>query len=313
MFKAEPRELLAMLRQLEQASREHGRWHDALVRTLVCRLAPEPTDLAPDGHGRCRFGHWLEERAPAALREQIAYPTIEREHVRLHQVAMRLLQLCAGGAAISTRDYDELAASGHRLRAALDALRHEIQGALRSTDALTGAYGRVEMLPELQEWCELARRGLQHCCLAFMDVDRFKAINDTHGHAIGDEVLSAAVRYLVEHLRPYDKVFRYGGDEFLVSLPGVDLAAGERVLDRIRRGLEGLPLATAADGSPVQATVSFGLAMLDPDAGVAESIDRADKALLVAKAAGRNRIVCWDPAVTTATLPGRAPTGAGRT
>lgn len=313
MFKAEPRDLLTLLRQLEQASRDHARWHEVLVRTLVCRLTPDPADLEPDGHGRCRFGQWLSGRAPPALREQIAFPIIEREHARLHEVARRLLQLSAAGNAVSARDYDEFAARGHRLRAALDTLRHEIQGALRSTDALTGAYGRVEMLPELQEWCELARRGLQHCCLAFMDVDRFKSINDTHGHAIGDEVLSAAVRYLSEHLRPYDKVFRYGGDEFLVSLPGVDLAAGERVLERIRRGLDGRPLATAADGDAVQATVSFGLAMLDPDAGVAESIDRADKALLVAKTAGRNRIVCWDPAVTTGTLPRNAPTGAAGT
>jgi diguanylate cyclase (GGDEF)-like protein len=158
------------------------------------------------------------------------------------------------------------------------------------------------MLPTLREWRELARRNVQHCCIAFMDLDHLKEINDRHGHVVGDQVLAGLVRHVTEHLRPYDKVFRYGGDEFLISLPGADLEIGKKVIGHIREQIAAAPHIASPAGHPIATTASFGLALLEPDISVEESIDRADKALLVAKAAGRNRVCSWDPAVTTGTL-----------
>jgi diguanylate cyclase (GGDEF)-like protein len=183
----------------------------------------------------------------------------------------------------------------------LDSLRHEIEGALRDRDALTGAYGRVEMLPELRAWHELARRDAQPCCVVFMDVDHLKEINDSYGHPMGDRVLAGVVQYLIERLRPCDKVFRYGGDEFLVSLPEADLAAGQAIIRNIKDGLARTGVLTGPDGAAIQATASFGLALLEPDITVEECIDRADQALLLAKAAGRNHAISWDSSVTTGT------------
>ena len=125
-----------------------------------------------------------------------------------------------GNGPLARESFDELVGTGARLRLALDTLRHEIQGSLRDSDALTGAYGRAQLLPELRERRELARRHVQHCCIAFMDLDHLKTINDTHGHAVGDLILTGAIEYVMQHLRPYDKIFRYGGDEFLLLLPG---------------------------------------------------------------------------------------------
>ena len=130
---------------------------------------------------------------------------------------------------------------GERLHLELDSLRHAIAGSLRDRDALTGAYGRVEMLPTLREWRELARRNVQQCCIAFMDLDHLKEINDRHGHVVGDQVLAGVVRHVTEHLRPYDKVFRYGGDEFLISLPGADLEIGKKVIGHIREQIAAAP------------------------------------------------------------------------
>jgi len=301
---------LAMLRktleQLEQAAHDHTHWHENLIRAIVCHLPCDPNDLEENAHRQCRFGQWYYEQAPAALWEEPAFAAIEAEHKRLHQVAAQLLREAAAGVPIAREDYDDLVAGGERLHLELDSLRHEVAGALRNRDALTGAYGRAEILPALREWRELARRDVQHCCVAFMDLDHLKAINDTYGHATGDQVLAGVVRYAMQHLRPYDKVFRYGGDEFLISLPGADLVAGQVVIEHIRDGLASTPIVASPVGNPVRATASFGLALLEPDVSVEESIDRADRALLVAKTAGRNRAVSWDPAVTTATMLQRA-------
>jgi diguanylate cyclase (GGDEF)-like protein len=189
-----------------------------------------------------------------------------------------------------------------RLRLELDSLRHEVQDILRSCDALTGAYGRRLLLPELREWHELAKRDVQDCCIAFMDLDHLKEINDTHGHTVGDQVIAGAVRYVTGHLRPYDKVFRYGGDEFLISLPGIDMPNARHLVERIQAGFGRVPFVVSADGRAIHATASFGLALLDPDISIEESIDRADKALLMAKTAGRDRAIAWDPGITTGTI-----------
>ncbi len=303
MFKVEPKVLRRLRKQLQQATEDHARWHESLIRIIVCRLRCDSVDLGDDAHRHCKFGRWCLEEAPTELREQPTFAAIIDEHERVHIAAARLLRKAADNRPISTEDYDELADRAAQLRLELDTMRHEIQGALRSTDALTGAYGRVEMLPELREWHELAKRDVQRCCLAFMDIDHLKEINDQHGHAIGDEVLAESVRFVMEDLRPYDKVFRYGGDEFLISLPGVELEVGRKIMQRVREGLSGTQLAVGVDGAPIHTTASFGLAMLEPDVRVEESIDRADKALLLAKAAGRNRVMTWDPTVTTGTLP----------
>jgi diguanylate cyclase len=302
MLRMDPTALRRSLEQLDQAAHDHARWHDNLIRSIVCRLPCDPNDLDERAHRQCRFGRWYYEQAPVELWEQPAFAAIEAEHKRLHQVAARMLREAITGVPVSRAGYDDLVAGRERLQLELDSLRHAIAGSLRERDALTGAHGRVEMLPTLREWRELARRNVQQCCIAFMDLDHLKEINDRHGHVVGDQVLAGVVRQVTEHLRPYDKVFRYGGDEFLISLPGADLVVGQKVIGHIRGQIAGAPVIASPAGYPIAMTASFGLALLEPDISVEDSIDRADKALLVAKAAGRNRVCSWDPAVTTGTL-----------
>ena len=301
MLNMDPITLRTALAQLEQATHDYVEWHSNLLREIVCGLPLDMSDLADGAHFHCPFGRWYYERAPAELWSQPAFAAIGAEHERLHGIAAQLLREVAADEPIVRGEFEELLAGCTRLRLELDSLRREIECALRNRDALTGAYGRVEMLSELRQWHELAKRHVQPCCIVFMDLDHFKDINDQHGHQVGDEVLAAAVRYLTRHLRPYDKVFRYGGDEFLVALPGTDLAIGQAVIKRVRDSLEGRPVVVGPGGAALQVTASFGLALLDPEVSVEECIERADQALMLAKAAGRNRAISWDPAVTTGT------------
>lgn len=295
------RQLRGVLEQVEQAGHDHTQWRDELARAIVCRLPPDPRDLGRDAHRHCAFGAWYYSHPPAALRDHPSFIAMEAEHRRLHEIAGRILRSTLGGAAVECGDFDGFMSCSERLRLELDSLRHEIKGLLANRDALTGAHRRLDLLPELRESLELVKRDVQACCIAFMDLDRFKPINDTYGHRIGDQVLANAVAYVMGHLRPFDKLYRYGGDEFLIAMPGADLAAGRTIVERMREGLGTTVL--ARDGAAqICMTASFGIAQLDPCLSVEESIDNADKALLAAKAAGRNRVCAWDPGATTATI-----------
>lgn len=287
------------LEQLEEAAYDHADWHGNLLRAIVCGAPGDPNDLATSPHRLCRFGRWYYERAPDALKDHPAYAAIGTEHERLHRVAARMLRAAAEGAPIVRADFEALVAGGARLREQMDLLRHEVRGALQSRDALTGAYARAEMLPRLRESGQRAKQGASPCCLALMGIDHLKQINAALGQQVGDRVLVVAARFLARNLRPGDTVFRYGGDEFLVALPGADLASAMNVIERIRDGLARKLLVVEPGGTTRHVTASFGLAALDPEAGVVDSIDRADQALMIAKTAGRNRVIRWDPSVTT--------------
>ncbi|MEA3193551.1 MAG: diguanylate cyclase [Betaproteobacteria bacterium] len=157
--------------------------------------------------------------------------------------------------------------------------------ALSSTDGQT-------RLPNHTAWLESVEREFARCrregapaSVLMIDLDHFKAINDTHGHPAGDEVLRGVAEVLREALRAHDVPGRYGGEEFGVLLPGSDAAAAEAIAERIRRRIE-----WASFAGEVKVTASIGCATLDPaDSHPATWVARADRALYAAKAAGRNR------------------------
>jgi diguanylate cyclase (GGDEF)-like protein len=307
MFRMDPARLQRTIDELREAARDHEAWYADLMRSIVCRVPPRPEDLYANGHRLCLFGKWFYGPSQRTLREQPSYAAIESSHTHLHVLAARVLRGAASNSPVPTGDYDALVAGSARLRLEIDSLRHEMEAALRSRDVLTGAYGRVEILPALREAAEFGRRGLHQSCVAFMDLDRFKEINDLHGHRVGDDVLAGAVRFVSGQLRTYDRVFRYGGDEFLLLLPGAHVQVAYRLIERLRSGLAHSDLAQTETGESLRLSASFGVTPLEPDVSPEETIDRADKALLLAKAAGRNRVILWDPSVTTARLTEALP------
>jgi diguanylate cyclase len=289
-------EMRAALKELEQATYNHNQWAEALFATLICRLPPDQRDVNDDAHHMCRFGQWYYKEGSVLLDKYPGFAEIEIEHKRMHQYAASLLRSSEGGVQISIHDYERFVAAMKRMQLETGTVRRELEDALYNLDPLTGAPSRIGMLIKLREQQELVKRNVHTCGVVMLDLDNFKTVNDNYGHLVGDRVLICFAHYIMAHLRPYDKVFRYGGEEFLICLPDTDLQTGHRLVDRLREELGSLP--HEAENSPsFQVTVSCGLTLLDPDVSVEQSIDRADKALYAAKAKGRNRVVNWDPSM----------------
>ena len=161
---------------------------------------------------------------------------------------------------------------------------------LARTDALTGLYNRRHVQDVATK--ELARmeRRWRPLCVVLLDADAFKGINDTHGHAVGDEVLVAIARRMQEVLRDGDIAARGGGEEFCAILPDTDEAGGLAAVERLLRTLRAAPVQTSAGA--VTITASAGLTAARPgERSVDLLLARADSALYTAKRAGRDRAV----------------------
>ena len=153
-------------------------------------------------------------------------------------------------------------------------------------DALTGAHNRTAMNETLEREVELANRHKSALSVLILDIDHFKHINDNYGHNVGDDVLKECVELCNQTIRGSDMLFRFGGEEFVIMLPGVNANGAELAAERIRATIEKHVFASQNITVPV--TASFGSASLVQHETVAQLLKRADKALYVAKGSGRN-------------------------
>jgi diguanylate cyclase (GGDEF)-like protein len=176
-----------------------------------------------------------------------------------------------------------------RLIRARESLREQ---ALR--DPLTGLWNRRAILDTLQKEVDRWRRSAIPLAILIIDVDHFKRVNDTYGHLVGDRVLQEVVDRIGSSIRSYDALGRFGGEEFLVVLPGTDARLASEIGDRLRNTVAAA--AVPSTSGNVAITVSLGcVALGEPDTGTApltaeDLLHCADAALYRAKAAGRNRI-----------------------
>lgn len=167
---------------------------------------------------------------------------------------------------------------------------------LSTIDRLTGVYTRKYFEIEANKIINESKYEQKSFALLMVDLDNFKQVNDTHGHRIGDEVLSKVADYIKNNVRKTDIVARYGGEEFIIILKNVEEDQAMKIGEKLRKGIEKLYIPAIENNI----TISIGLSMFPKHSHIKEElIIKADQALYIAKDKGKNRIEVWDPNLTS--------------
>ena len=235
------------------------------------------------------FALWRSEAAKT-LQDQPALARLTDVYDQLHRAARLVLLKTPEGTPLALGDYNSIALKYQELIIGLRRIERAVATAESGLDTLTGLRSRVGMRDELTRELNRFQRSGKPFCLALMDIDHFKKINDTYGHESGDRVLSAVANHLSRCLRSFDDAWRWGGEEFLLCLKEADIVTGGLALERVRTGLEKLSI-KLGNGIEVTVTASFGIVPADTNKTIDVLMEQTDKALYRAKHEGRNRIV----------------------
>lgn len=168
-----------------------------------------------------------------------------------------------------------------------NALRYHQAVTAAIKDPLTGVYNRANLEESLQREASLSRRYNRPLAMIVLDIDHFKSINDTLGHASGDCAIRAVAEQTNSVIRSTDILFRYGGEEFVVLLNNTDQSGATLLAERIRKSIEELHC-VCQSGKPIRMTISLGVAELNQEDDCKSFFNRADQALYLAKKSGRN-------------------------
>jgi diguanylate cyclase (GGDEF)-like protein len=275
--------------RLDDAAQAHMGWTHRVLRCAVLGISPGDDVLAEDAHCRCRFGAWFgqcRDRFDAIDAELTRH--LDLQHRRLHDAVRSICSHLLAHEAGDPVALDDFEQSQTAMVADLARLKTEFLSRSARIDALTGLPLRYGVEEEYLRCRAQALRHGEHLVVLMMDVDHFKRVNDVHGHAVGDLALQHVADVLRGHCRGAEPLFRFGGEEFLALLQVADRDAAEQVVQRLLQALRDSPL-QLTEGPVLGLRLSAGLAAAHANESMADVVDRADKALYAAKAAGRDR------------------------
>lgn len=271
----------------------------------VALITPSPSHFAIHAHRSCAAASEMEARtvlmAPESAKlvcilDDDADPALASDRTSVHDITLggvRVGQLAFGIPPGASNDVDTIAPLVARELGAVLRLVILIEESQRlaTTDGLTGLFNRRAFIEQMTNECARADRTEGTAALLVLDLDHFKSINDTFGHASGDAVLAGVAKALRGQLRAYDIVARWGGEEFVIALPSVTETIGAEVAERLRAAISNLRIMNST-GTPMPLSVSIGCAQLRRSETLDSLVDRADRAMYAAKVGGRNRVVC---------------------
>lgn len=285
------REILEMI---DTALEEQADWLRQWHRAMVCGVPPAREVISRPGSEIGRFGSWFDINSKRGLLDQPVFKQLWSTYVDMHRHGRSLAVKAVDGERLAARDYDAFMDEAHEFAETARRIRDAFQRAIFDLDPLTGVHNRRSMMTELSRERERSIRTGNAMCVGLCDIDHFKAVNDRHGHLVGDAVLLAVVGRLIANLRPYDSIYRFGGEEFLLAFTETDAEQAVGIADRLRQIVSRMTV-RVSEGMELSVTVSFGLCLVDPAAPLEATIRHADEALYQAKREGRDRVVLWRP------------------
>jgi len=290
-----PEAILQALKGLEEAMASHAEWLKDWHVSLLSRL-----DHAAKGQEMTRtsdFTAWYDGPHHRVLSDN---PVFDRVGDRLRHMineSEAVADTARTTGTVPTEDYGAFMETVLAFNNDVRRLENDTWNRLANIDPLTGIGNRQAMFANLNVEHDRHSRSEQPCCVAMFDLDFFKAINDTHGHVAGDTVLRSVASLLAASIRPYDRVYRYGGEEFLMCLPNTDPRAAWAIVERLRLKVSNWSVPIKG-GIQLQVSVSVGVAPMTAVDSVETALDRADAALYTAKRNGRNCVHIWSAQTT---------------
>ena len=278
--------------RLNDAIIGHSKWLTEWTTRVICGIPIEDQYTSEKSHKDCYFGRWLYGEHTGFLQQRPEFAAIKELHRMVHNRMRAIAKKANSGEPITRTEYEHFIGSEISLSESLVNLRDELYELLLSFDYLTGALNRQAFFHILErEYARVTRFG-EPSCVVLLDIDNFKNINDKFGHAAGDEVLISIAGFIIENMRPYDSVCRYGGEEFLICMPKTTIEISHSVIDRIREELSQKNICVS-DGNCIKVSASFGIASMSAEEELKGTIEHADNALYQAKASGRNKVGVW--------------------
>lgn len=290
----EPQLFENLLAGIDRGLQAHMVWSQRLLRCALLHESPGDDMLGPDAHRRCVFGKWLlTEQDTLASFDAAAAAAVDQTHKAMHEAVRSLCRESLKGKPAYAKDLQAFEEGQTAMLKNLSTLRQRVAESVLKHDELTGLPLRNGLAYAFQiRRNDAARNGLE-LHVAMVDVDHFKAVNDTKGHQVGDLALQHLARLMTGCLRENDIVVRYGGEEFLFLLLG---PGAERVVRRLLVEVRNNPMPLPGDQPPLKMTVTAGLTQVQPHDTLDAAVARADRALLDGKASGRDRYVIAPPA-----------------
>jgi len=277
----------AIERAISQQTDWFKKWHDLVV------VHHDGTSFNVNTVADIPLGRWYLSDASQAFRNNPGFTALGDRLEELVEEVQVFLTERPDGEPHPVDDYAQFMNTLLDLNSLVQQLQNDAWRGLTKMDPLTGVRNRHDMMVELDIERERSRRTQHACSIAMVDLDHFKHVNDQYGHVVGDMVLRHISGMIGDQLRPYDMVYRYGGEEFLLCLPNTDLDTAVMVLERLRIKIEQTEMPYGPDGEVLHITSSFGVSEIDTVEHIVKTIERADLALYDVKENGRNVVKAW--------------------
>lgn len=275
MISVTSEELQSILATIEEALSMHDKWREGLLRSLICKLPLAASNIAEDAHQRCAFGCWFYGKGNTHLREMAVFKTIGQLHQAMHDNAREVCLKIKATGMVAEEDYDQFLGGVSRFRGELVGLQNKVTFTLQNIDSLTGAYNKAKLLPDLKAAQKQLKESGKPYSLLLMDLD-LKEINKTHGRDTGDKLLRTTISSVMDALGPGDKIYRYGGAEFVVCLPGKNTSDAELAKEALLKKVDEA-LVNATGEAAASLHIHYGVVEMDHDAYLEELLDRSSR------------------------------------